>query len=124
MSNYITLDGKKYLTTDLAYQPDRKKAQEVNLGLTGKTIVQTFDYSDYIWTIPILVEITPVDPEFGSEDDLETAYAKDYVTFIDRDDTDQGYVFMLGSLPKPRKFALIDENAAYKVTLSLRKRQV
>ena len=124
MANYITLDGKRYLTTDLAYQPERKKAQQINLGLTGKTISQTFDYSDYTWAVPILVEITPADPEFGSEDDLETAYAKDYVTFIDRDETDQGYVFMLGNLAKPRKFALMDESASYKTVLQLRKRQV
>jgi len=124
MPNYIILDGMRYITTDLGYDPSRNKAQQVLSGLTGKTISLNFNQSDYRWTVPILVEITPSNPEHGSEDDLETAYAKEYVTYIDRDGVDQGYVFMLGQLSKPRKFALVDTSAPYKTTLSLRKRQV
>ena len=123
-NGYIVLDGMKYATARRGFAPRRKKSQRVKISLTGKTLSILFAFKDYHWKAPILVELTPTDPEYGSLDDLRVAYDKEYVTFVDVWGVDQGEVFMEGELPEELDWALVDESAPFEVELSLRKRQV
>lgn len=92
----------------------------ISTGLTGKTISQDFDFTLYTWSVPILVETSAADPEYGSMPDLRSAYAEEYVSFTDvfGDTRD---VYTLGELPEPYGWALVDETVHFKINLSLRK---
>lgn len=123
-NNYITLDGKRYLTTDLGFTDTLKKSQQIRLTLTGKTASQDFSYTDERWTVPILVRIDEENaPTYGDLADLEAAYEKDYVIFIDLFGNIVD-VFIESELPKAYKYSLIDPTVHFKVSLSLHKRQI
>lgn len=123
-NNYVTLDGKRYLTTDLGFTDTPKKAQQIRLTLTGKTASQDFSYTDERWAVPILVRISEANaPTYGDVDDLEAAYAKEYVSFTDVFGSTTN-VFVEGELPKAYKYGLIEADVHFKVALSLHKRQV
>lgn len=123
MANYITLNGKRYLTTGRTFKPVQRKAQTVGVTLTGKTRSQTFSFVDYRWTVTILVELAPANPLYGSRANLLAAYALPYCAFVDVDGTNQGDVFIEGELPQVLGWTLVDTTAPFEVALSLRKRQ-
>lgn len=122
MANYITLNSKRYLTTRRDFTPTRRKAQQVRTTLGGKTVSQTFGFTDERWAFTILVQITPDDPLYGSAADLETAYGLAYVSFTDVFGNTSS-VYTEGELAQPPKYALVDPTAHYEVALILRKRQ-
>lgn len=124
MANYITLNGKNYATTGRNLRPVLKKAQQIRISLSGKTLSQEFSFTDQRWQVRILVELYPPDPSYGSKTDLETAYSLAYCNFVDQFGWDQGDVFMVGNLEEALDWALVDESAPFEVELNLRKRQV
>jgi len=120
---YIILDGKKYQATGRVYEPKNKKSQRIGVGLTGKTMSQQFEFTDWTGRVRILVYQETADPDYGSLVDLRTAYAKAYITFVDQLENSFD-VFMLGELPEPYGLALVDRQVPLTIELNLRKRQV
>lgn len=124
MPNYIWLGDKRYMTSSRTFQPVRHKSQRVRVGLSSKTIAQTFSFVDQRWTGTILVWVYPTDPLMGSRDDLIAAYESDYINFVDLFNVNQGDVFIEGDLPEALRYFLVDDTVPFEVSLSLRKRQV
>lgn len=122
-NHYVTINNKRYRTTGLSYAPEENKARQINTTLGGRTLAQTFAYTAYRWTMELLVELTPADANYGSYTDLQTAYGLAYVSFTNPFGTTQDVIFE-GKLVGPPKYALVDPTVPFKVSISLRKRQV
>lgn len=129
MSGFVVLNNKKYLTT-LDYAADMQKSQDVQISITGETLSQTFYkpdgtlFLDKRWSVPILVDLYEQNPAWGCKEDLEAAYAEEYVPFTDIFGMQQGDVFIENNLPEQLRFAIVDQDAKFEVTLKLRLRQV
>jgi len=122
-NRYITINSKRYLTSERSFRAISQKAQQLNTTIGGKTLSQTFGYTAYRWEVTILVEFSPVDSAYGSWSDLATAYALGYAPFTDIFGTNQGNVFFEGELPEAPEYALVDTSAPFRVDLKLRLRQ-
>lgn len=120
---YITLNGKRYKTTERKFKANLNQARQINVTLGGKVNSQTFTFADQRWSFPILVELSPADANYGSWDNLVTAYQAAYVPFVDIFGTSQGDVIMEGTLEQMPDYALVDTTAPFVVNISLVKRQ-
>lgn len=120
---YITLNGRRYRTSERKFKPTRNKAQQINVTVGGSHTSQLFGFTDQRWSASILVRKTEADSNYGTVADLITAYALAFCTFIDQFGTNQGNAFIEGQLDLPYNFALIDEEEYFIVELSLTKKQ-
>jgi hypothetical protein len=124
MSNYVTIDGLKYdLTGKREYERDLKKSQSVEVGLTGKTLSQSFSVTDERFQVRLYVYRTEGRSGYGSLSDLEASYDDDYVTFIDQLGNSQD-IFFEGSLKIPYGNNLLSDELPIVVPVNMRKRQV
>jgi hypothetical protein len=123
-NSYIVLDGLRYPVAKTRYEPRMEKLQRVHVTVGGKTVSQTFAFTEYRWGFDIRVDYISDDPLYGTLTDLKAAYAKPYVTFVDHYGTDQGTVFFEGPLGEHPLGAMLDGNEApFIVPANLRKRQ-
>jgi hypothetical protein len=123
MANYVTIDSLKYDLTGRAYKRTVEKSQSVQVGLTGKTLSQDFNFSDQLYKVKIYVYRTESRSGYGALADLEASYADDYVTFIDQLGNSQS-VFFDGPLNVPYGYNLLSDDLPVEIELSFRKRQV
>lgn len=120
--SYITLDGKRYYTISL--ETRRKKSQSTGVSLSGKTLSQTFAFTDMAFVAKLRVYHNESDPNYGDLDDLRAAYAQGYVPFVDLAGSPSIDVFIEGELPEMDDLNRSHPGAPLEITLALRKRQV
>lgn len=120
-NGYITYNGKRYRLTPQSYEEQIDPARQVNVGLSGKTITQTFSYSETRFEVEIWTSITAESGTYGSVSDLKTAYALAYASFVDIFGTTHSVV-PEGDLRLPYKLGIRNNSAPFKVKLKLRKR--
>jgi hypothetical protein len=121
-NKYIILNGKRYRTVNRSFTPQRKKARQVNVTVGNKTAIQTFNFTDYRWKVDIFTAIQVADSQYGTLADLQIAYDQAYVAYTDA--LNQVHdVVLEGELATPLDIGILHDQAPFKVTLSLRKRQ-
>lgn len=122
---YIELGGKRYATHNRSLVPRKRKAQQINVTVGGTTTSQTFGFTSDRWQLEIITQLNPASVDYGSWEDLETAYEEQpYVIFVDNFGVEQGEVFFEGELAPNFNMALAVDNAEFVVPITLRKRQV
>ena len=114
----ITLNSKVYDVAWDSYDAPRQKSQSVETGLTGKTLIQNFPFTDYWWKMELLVGETETRAGYGDLDDLRTAYGLSTCGFTDLDSTSHTVVIE-GELPAKN----LEPTAVYKIPMMLRKYQ-
>lgn len=122
-NGYITYNGKRYRLTPESYEGQLQVARQVNTSLSGKTLIQTFSFTDDRFTVELWTAITSESATYGNLSDLRTAFALAYASFTDIFGTVHSVV-PEGNLKLPYKLGIRSNTAPFKVTLNLRKRQV
>lgn len=121
-NGYITYNGKRYRLTPRSFAEQPKVARQTKTSLSGKTLTQTFSFTDTRWKVEIWVAINSNEtPTYGELADLRTAYALAYASFTDVFGTVHSVV-PEGDLALPFDIGLKNDDAPFKVTLNLRKR--
>lgn len=114
----ITLNSKQYSVAWDSYDSPRLKSQSVDTGLTGKTLIQNFAFTDYWWKMDLLVWETETRSGYGDLDDLRTAYALSTCGYTDIDGNSHTVV-MEGDFPSKN----LEPVQVYKIPIFLRKYQ-
>jgi len=81
-NDYIILNAKRYIVQVKRYEPQEEILRHIDKALTGNTICQTFDVTDYRWVFDLTVPYTGAG-DYGSLDNLKAAYAAAPVIFTD-----------------------------------------
>lgn len=83
MNTYVTLDSKKYRFRWGSYHHVRDPYVAATEGLTGLTIVDVFSFTEYVWSMTLMVRRTEAESGYGDFSNFLTALGKDTVAFID-----------------------------------------
>lgn len=132
IQRYIQIDGFFYIAVDdqssLSDRPTTRRLKTYGVSLSGKSIIQDFtinDYHDQFWSFRLRPYTTTAElPGYGLLSDLETAYKKITVPFVEFDDALTHTVTFLGEFaPIPRVGANVagDCNGIHYVQVHLQK---
>lgn len=114
--DYITLDGKKYKVADLddtSWKPTIKRQKQYSLGLTGLTLIQDFTFAgrvprDFSLALRVFISTPYPDATWGTWTDLQTAFAKPSVTYVEHDGTSHTVGIQKPLIPRPQVGANIN----------------
>jgi len=84
MTNYITLDGKKYVTVHPKWKPQLVRPKTVRVTLAGDLDATFGSAVTQTWMGIAKAPITPKDASWGTRDDMVATFAKaSLLTFVD-----------------------------------------
>lgn len=79
MNNYITFDGKKYMTVHRKWTPAPYRPRNIRQTSAGNLDATFGPAVFYVWKGEIIAPVTPADASWGTPSDLRASMLKDQI---------------------------------------------